>query len=258
MNNEVFIITGASTGIGYELARECAAGGHDLVIVARSEERLQTVARELAERYGRRVEARTCDLACPDELEKLCSWLEVQEFKITGLINNAGFGLSGPFSAQDPKRVLAMLQTNMVSLTLLTRRVLPGMLERKHGRILNIGSLAGFLPGPWMACYYASKAYVNSFSEALAEELRGSGVTVSCLCPGPTRTPFIDKAGISGSVLFSTLPMKPASVARTGYRAMMNGRPLMIAGVRNFLTAQSLRYSPRFAVRRISALLNRV
>ena len=148
-----------------------------------------------------------------------------------------------------------MLQTNVVNLTLLTRRLLPGMLARGRGRILNVGSLAGFLPGPGMAGYYASKAYVNSFSEALAEELRGTGVTVSCLCPGTTRTPFIGKAGVDTTPLFKLLPMDPAAVARTGYRAMMNGRPLVIAGLRNFLIAQSFRCSPRFAVRRISAAL---
>lgn len=258
MNSNVFLITGASTGIGYELARECANNGHNLVILARSAERLKKVAQELTQCSGQRIEIKVCDLSYPEAVEDLGTWLNEQEFIIDGLINNAGVGLSGQLAVQDPDRILAMLQTNIVSLTLLTRRILPGMVKRKRGRILNTGSLAGFLPGPWMACYFASKAYVNSFSEALSEELRGTGVTVSCLCPGVTYTPFISKSNVESSLLFRMFPMQAATVARVGYRAMMSGRPLVVAGVHNFLTAQSLRCSPRFMVRRLSAMLNRV
>ncbi len=251
------LITGASTGIGHALARECAAHGHDLVIVARSGERLQQVAHELAERYGRQVEPRVCDLARPEAPEALVAWLREREFIVETLINNAGIGLSGPFQEQEVEQLLGMLQLNILSLTLLTRRLLPQMLERRQGRILNVGSLAGFLPGPWMAVYSASKAYVNSFSEALVEELRGTGVSVSCLCPGATRTPFVDKSGMGHSLLFKLLPMDPASVARIGYRALYSGRPLVLAGLRNLLVAQSFRVTPRALVRRISAMLNR-
>ena len=251
------LITGASTGIGCELARECAAHGHDLIIVARSGERLQQIADELAERYGRQVETRVCDLARPEAPEELVAWLKEREFIVETLINNAGIGLSGRFQDQDAEQFLGMLQLNILSLTLLTRLLLPQMLERRQGRILNVGSLAGFLPGPGMAVYFASKAYVNSFSEALAEELRGTGVSVSCLCPGATRTPFIDKAGVGGTLLFKLLPMDPASVARIGYRALYNGRTLVISGWRNLLVAQSFRVTPRLLLRRISAILNR-
>jgi len=231
------LITGASSGIGLEFSRLLAREGYDLVLVARSEDKLRALARELG-----RGSIVIADLTSSDAPQKI--------FDASGpvdvLINNAGYGLSGPFAETDLQKELQMIQVNVAALTHLTKLFLRPMLARRSGHILNVASTAAFQPGPLMAVYYASKAYVLSFSEAIADELRGTGVSVTALCPGPTATGFAEVAGMSSSRLFKLMkPMSSAEVARYGVRAMHRGKRVAIPGVTNKLLMQSLRVSPR-------------
>jgi short-subunit dehydrogenase len=242
----VALITGASQGIGYELAKCFAGDGHDLVLVARDPRRLENAAAEISAAFG--VEARpiALDLSKAEDARRLIEQLEGSGIAIDVLVNNAGFGLYGEFASSDLQSDLEMMRLNMESLAVLTRLFLPQMLERGRGRILNVGSTAGFQPGPLMALYYASKAFVLSFSEALANELRGSGVSVCVLCPGPTRTGFQDRAGIGA--LFRRGVMSAAQVAAIGYRDFKRGKTTIIPGLRNKLLAFSVRFAPRSLV----------
>jgi uncharacterized protein len=249
------LITGASAGIGRELARLFAADAHDLVLVARRLPELQALCTELEQRYHVKARAVACDLASNDQLNEL--FREVRDLQLDYLVNNAGFGGVGSCAELPADRQIAMIELNVMAVVRLTREILPRMLARGRGRILNIGSTAGFQPGPYMATYYASKAFVNSFSEALAYETRGSGVSVTLSCPGPTHTEFGALSGVDKSRLFQLGAANAATVARGAYRAMNCGRPLVVHGFLNSLLVQSLRISPRFLVRAITALLNR-
>jgi len=189
------LITGASAGIGDEFARQLAMRAQSLVLVARREERLNELREELQHRNAQlNVHVRAVDLCDKSQIDDLIAWLERDKINIDCLINNAGLGDYGSFATSDPERNGRIIQVNIVALTLLTRRLLPQMIARKRGAILNVSSSAGFLPIPGMAVYGASKAYVNSLSEALRAELRGTGVTVTALCPGPVHTEFGDVA----------------------------------------------------------------
>jgi uncharacterized protein len=249
------LITGASAGIGRELARLFAADGHDLVLVARRLPELQALSAELERQHRVKARAVACDLASPSALETLLS--EVRGLELEYLVNNAGFGTCGPFAESVAEREAAMVQLNVSALLQLTRCVLPKMLERRRGRILNVGSTAGFQPGPYMATYYATKAFVNSFSEALSFEVRGTGVSVTVSCPGPTTTEFGAVSGVDKTRLFSLGAASAGSVASAAYRAMHQGRPLAVHGFMNRLTVQLLRISPRAWVRAVTAALNR-
>ena len=249
------LITGASAGIGRELARLFAADGHDLVLVARRLPELQALCVELEQRHPIKARAVACDLGSPSELAALLS--EVRGLELDYLVNNAGFGTVGAFAELPAEREAAMIDLNVKALVRLTREVLPSMLERHQGSILNIGSTAGFQPGPYMATYYATKAFVNSFSEALVYELRGTGVSVTLSCPGPTLTEFGAVSGVDKSRLFKLGAATAASVARAAYRAMQRRRPMIVHGFLNFLLVQSLRVTPRALVRAITGLLNR-
>jgi uncharacterized protein len=247
------LITGASGGIGLELARLCAKDGHDLVLVARNEAKLQEVAKYLNGMYRSRVEVIPADLAQPGQARAIMHAVSDLGMAVDVLVNNAGFGEWGLFGREDPLQVLAMLQVNIVALTELTRLVLPRMVSQHRGRILNLSSTAAFAPGPLMAVYYASKAYVLLFSEAIGNELRGTGVTVTALCPGPTRTGFAERAGVKGTNLFegpNVMEVQPVALA--GYRAMRRGRAVVVPGLFNKLLIFSIRISPRFAVTRIT------
>ena len=239
------LITGASGGIGEDLARLVAAGGADVALVARNAERLRALGAELEARYRIKATIIVQDLAAPDATERVMDVTGRQRPEIDILINNAGFGLLGAFAEMPKADVQQMLQLNIVTLALLARAVLPGMLQRKTGRILNIASTAAFQPGPFMAAYYASKAFVLSLSEALSNEVAGTGVTVTCLCPGPTRTGFQDRARVGDSRLMQLGLMDSAAVAREGYDAMMAGRSLVIPGLTNKIGVQALRLAPR-------------
>jgi short-subunit dehydrogenase len=182
--------------------------------------------------------------------------LAAEEITIDVLVNNAGFGALGPFDQLDAARQVEMVEVNVAALTHLTRLVLPGMIERKKGGVINVGSTAGFQAGPYMAVYYATKAYVISFSEALHDELAGRGVKVTCLCPGPTATEFAAAAQLEKSRMFKMRPMTAAEVARIGYRAFRRGKLLVVTGWMNYLGTLGARYSPRFVARGIAKWLN--
>jgi hypothetical protein len=251
------IVTGASSGIGLELARLLAADRHHVTLVARDRDRLERLAGELKATYGREAAVIVADLAEPGAPEAIVRQIEGAGRDVAVLVNNAGLGSQGPFAAAELTRELAIIQVNVTALAHLTGLVLPGMVRRGSGRIFNVASTAGFQPGPLMATYYASKAFVVSFSEALAGELRGSGVTVTCLCPGPTRTDFQRRAGMHGIRIASGLPpmMEAATVARAGYRALRRGARLSIPGLLNRLGVFSLRLAPR---RLVTAVVRRM
>jgi short-subunit dehydrogenase len=256
MTKQTALITGASAGLGREYARLFAKDGHDLVLVARRRERLDELARELVEAHGTTCMVVTADLATPGAGQRIADQVQAAGRTVDFLVNNAGFGRRGPFAQSDVRPQLEMIDVNVRALVELTRLFLPGMLQRRQGRILNIASMAGFVPGPFMATYYASKAFVLSFTEALAQELHGTGVTATASCPGPTSTEFGEVAGSSKSNLFKRHLADAASVARHGYRAMLAGKVVAIPGLQNKLSVQSVRIAPRAAVRAISAKLN--
>jgi short-subunit dehydrogenase len=243
------LITGASSGIGKVLADECAAHGHDLVLVARDRAKLDQLAGELASTHGIRVEVISCDLAQPNAPDELFTELTRRGIDVDILINNAGLGLYGPFLETALSHELAMIQLNVVALTALTKRALPPMVARGRGRVLNVASTAAFQPGPLMAVYFATKAFVLSLSEALSNELEGTGVTVTALCPGPTETGFQAGAKMEASKLVQGRQlMSAAEVARIGYRALLAGRRVVVPGIMNKLMASSTRFLPRSTV----------
>ncbi|MBU3758825.1 MAG: SDR family oxidoreductase [Candidatus Omnitrophica bacterium] len=239
------LVTGASFGIGLEMARELAARGHNLVLAARNIEKLREVSRELSS-ASIRVEILQTDLSQSGAARALYDELKRRGIKIDILINNAGSGIHGHFTDMDWQAVSAMLRLNIESLTELTHLFLRDFLEARAGRILNVASTAAFQPGPLMACYYASKAFVLSFSEALCEELRDSAVTVTALCPGPTHSEFQKRAGMGHVELFTRFSMKTRQVARDGVQAMLKGKRLVVSGWLNNLLVFLIRFSPRF------------
>ncbi|MGA2377076.1 MAG: SDR family oxidoreductase [Candidatus Sulfotelmatobacter sp.] len=247
------LITGASGGIGYELARLFARDRYNLVLVARSAEKLDQVAAELQSQFGIAVKTVGLDLAVAPAVKFLFDQLQREGLEIDVLINNAGFGGFGEFDGMPEDEILGQIHLNIAALTQLTRLFLPPMLARHSGKVMNVASTAAFQPGPLMAVYYATKAYVLSFSEALANEVAGSGVVVSCFCPGATDTGFAKRAGTENSRLFRKLrPMNAEVVARDGYRGLMAGRTIVISGMQNWLVAESVRFAPRKMVTAIS------
>jgi len=245
------LITGASFGIGTELARIFAREGYNLVLVARTGDRLRQLASELEKAHSARSLILASDLSAPGAAAYVLDQTTRAGITVDVLVNNAGFGQFGFFAVNDLEECLQQIQLNVTTLTHLTRLYLPGMIERRSGRILNVASTAAFQPGPLMAVYYATKAYVLNLSEAIANELQGTGVTVTCLCPGPTATEFAKRAGTAGSRLLKFGEMDAHTVAEDGYRALMAGKPLVISGFRNWLAAQSVRFSPRSVVIRV-------
>lgn len=253
MAKNTALITGASGGIGYELAQLFAQDGYDLIIIARGADKLKQVADELQKQFGISVKPITLDLSLPSAPQELFDQLQREEIAIDILVNNAGYAKYGEFADMPMEDALGQIQLNISTLTVLTKLFLTPMRERRSGKIMNVASTAGFQPGPLMSVYYATKAYVISFSEALANELQGSGVTVTCFCPGATDTGFQYRAGNENSRLFKTLgPMNVKRVARDGYRGLMKGRTLIISGFKNKLTAFSVRIAPRKLATHIS------
>ncbi len=247
------LITGASGGIGYELAKLFARDHYNLVLVARSTEKLNQVAAELQSQFQVTVKTVALDLASPPAATFLFDQMQREGIAVDVLVNNAGFGSFGEFAGMPEEEILGQIHLNITALTHLTRRFLSPMLARRSGKIMNVASTAAFQPGPLMAVYYATKAYVLSFSEALANEVAGSGVMVSCFCPGATDTGFAKRARTEDSRLFKKLrPMNAEVVAQDGYRGLMAGQTMVISGVQNWLVAESVRFAPRKMVTAIS------
>jgi short-subunit dehydrogenase len=252
MSATAVLITGASGGIGYELAKLFARDHHNLVLVARSADKLAQVANEL-QAHGVTVKTIALDLAATPAPKFLFDQLQCEGIAIEILVNNAGFGAFGEFAQMPTEEILGQIDLNTRALTELTRLFLPPMIARRSGRIMHVASTAAFQPGPLMAVYYATKAYVLSFSEAIANELSDTGVTVTCFCPGATHTDFAKRAGMENSRLFKQVgAMSAENVALDGYRAVMEGRGLAISGAHNWLVAQSTRFAPRKMVTAIS------
>jgi short-subunit dehydrogenase len=251
------LVTGASSGIGRELARLLAADGYQLVLVARNRKRLEETAAEL-ERDGLRIAVLTANLSEPGGADELFGKVVEAGIQVDVLVNNAGFATNGPYSRNDMQREMEMIQLNVTALAALTRLALPGMIERRRGRILNVASTAAFQPGPYMAVYYATKAFVLSFSEAIAKELQGTRVTVTTVCPGPVRTAFQDRAGIQhAAVAGDWIIMNAAPVARAAYGGMLKGKRVVIPGLFNKLHWFGIRFIPRDVLLRIIASLNK-
>jgi hypothetical protein len=256
LTGKTALVTGASVGIGRDLAECFAANGHHLVITARNRQQLSDLAARLRQQHGINVEVIDKDLSLPGTPQELFDQIQARGIAIDFLVNNAGFGTHGKFADSDVAAQLAMLQVNVAALTHLCRLFLPPMLARRSGRMLNVASTAAFQAGPLMAVYYASKAYVVSFSEALAAENHRQGVTVTALCPGPTITEFQKRAGMTNSRLFRANSLSSAEVARIGYRAMMSGRRIAIAGLSNRLLVLGAKLAPRRVTTAIAKKLN--
>ena len=240
------VITGASGGIGLEFARLAARDGHDLVLVARSGAKLEEIAKELGRRHDVRASAVVADLAVPGAATTVFRSLGGAPIDV--LVNNAGVAGLGRFAVERSLADdLAMIQLDITSLVELTGLALPGMTERGQGGILNVASTAAYLPGPLQAVYFASKAFVKSFSEALTEECRGTGVRVTALCPGPVQTGFTAAAGLEGTRLMRPSPsqMSAAQVARAGWDGLRAGRAVVVPGLRTKVAMQALRLTPR-------------
>jgi hypothetical protein len=251
--NQTALITGASAGLGYEFAKLFARDKYNLVLVARSGPKLDELAEQLRQRHGVSVKTIPLDLGLPRVAQDLFEETQRAGVHVDILVNNAGYGKSGEFAAIPVEEEYGQIQLNVTALTLLTKLYLGPMLERRSGKIMNVASTAAFQPGPLMAVYYATKAYVLSFSEAIADELRSSGVQVTCFCPGATLTEFQKRAETENSRLFKQLaPMDAKTVAEDGYRALMAGKSLAISGFKNWLVAESVRFAPRKWVTAIS------
>jgi len=254
-DNTTALVTGASSGIGAELARIHAEHGGDLVLVARRADRLEALKAELEQARGITAHAIAKDLSDPEAPQQIHDELAARDIRIDYLINNAGFGNGGFFHEQDWTRNEAMIKVNVVALAALTRLFVPGMMTRGRGRILNVASMAGFLPGPLQAVYYATKAFVVSFSEATNNELAGTGVTVTALCPGPVDTEFIEQANLREAKGFART-VSARGVAEAGYHAMLKGKPIIVPGIVNKLIVHLLlRLTPRQQATAISRAL---
>ncbi len=252
------LITGASTGIGYALSRCFAADHHDLILVARQEQKLHAVAEELRGTFGVSAHVIVADLAQPDAPRKLADAVQANVLTVDFLVNNAGFGLGGSFTETALAAELEMIQVNIASLVYLTKLFLPTMIERKSGRIMNVASTAAFQPGPFMAVYYATKAFVLSFSEAISNELSGTGVTVTALCPGPTASDFQARANIQETRLVKSKLMglmSAEAVAQIGYRGLLNGKRVVVPGLMNKMGVQGTRLTPRRLSTQIARML---
>jgi uncharacterized protein len=239
------LITGASSGIGKALAENFAKDGYHLVLAARGIAKMQALADELQKRYGVTVTVIGADLETNDGAAKLHADIKAKGISVSALANNAGYGTFGEFKDSALAPELAMMQLNMNTVVVLTKLFMPDLLATR-GKLLNTASTAAFQPGPYMAVYYATKAFVLSFSEAIAAELEGTGVTVTALCPGPTASGFQDKADMGASALVKGKKLPTADeVAAAGYKAMQRGQRVYIPGAMNWLMAQSLRITPR-------------
>lgn len=250
------LITGASAGLGEGFARALAAEGKSLILTARRVDRLDALAAGLRA-TGVAVDVFAADLADPAAPAKLVADISAAGLTIDTLINNAGFGLRGPVADLDAEQQLGMIDVNCRALVALSRGVLPGMIAAGQGGILNVASSAAFQPGPWMSVYYATKAFVLSFSEGLHEEVKQQGVRVAALCPGPTRTEFAEVAGMRDSALFERFAVDPDSVVRNGLKALADNQAVKVSGAMNTMMAEAIRFTPRGIARRMAGALQK-
>lgn len=255
--NPTALITGATGGLGREFAAQLAAYGYDLVLAGRDAPALREMADALRAKHGCGTHVVTADLAASGAAAALAKDALALAPEIDLLVNNAGFGGYGPFAETDAERDAGMIRVNAEALTVLTRLLLPGMLARKRGRVLNVASTAAYQPGPLMAVYYATKAYVSSFSLALSQELRGTGVTVTCFSPGPTKTGFAKAANLGRSTLFRHYVMEAPRAVRIGLAACMAGKPEIIPGLRNKFLSFCTRLITRPMAARVAAYVQR-
>jgi uncharacterized protein len=257
-SSETVLVTGASSGIGLELVKCFAADGCRMVLLARNTAALETLAGELRQAHQVEVLVMTADLSLPQTPALVFQEMQGRGVAVDVLVNNAGFGANGTFAGLPLQRQLEMIQVNVAALTALTGLFLPGMIKRRRGGVLNVGSVAGFLPGPGMAIYFATKAFVLSFSEALAEEVAGTGVTVTALCPGPTESNFGNVARGLTSHRVKTVKMTAQTVANYGYGAFRQGKLVAISGWRNRFLVFLIRITPRGLVRKMAKLFNQI
>lgn len=255
--NNIALITGATRGLGYEFSKLFASNGTDLFLTARNSERLDSICRDLSERYSVNVDYIAVDLSQPMAANKIIEELNKKKLEINILVNNAGFNVYGEFNKTSLSDELEMIQLNLVSLTILTKLLLPNMIKKGSGKILNIGSTGSFVPGPLNAVYCATKAFVLSFSEAIAEELSGTGVTCTVLCPGATKTEFANRAGMENVKLFK-IPgavMNANVVAKIGYNALFKGKRQITPGFSNKLLVLSTYFTPRTIMAKLTKTL---
>lgn len=256
MAKETVLITGASSGIGMGLAKLFAADGSDLVLVARREDRLNELAEELKSEHGIEVHVLPKDLSKKTSPNEIFNHLKKEKIEIDVLVNNAGFGSRGMVSELDTDLQVDMVQVNAAALTHLTSLFLPGIIERGQGGILNVGSLAGFQPGPYLAVYFATKAYVLSFTEALAEEISNPNIKISCFAPGPVKTEFGEKSDLEDSLLFKVSLMDLEPAVKAGYEGFRKGKTIVIPGLKQQIVPFLNRFTPRLIVRKIAKKLN--
>jgi len=256
MAKETVLITGASSGIGMGLAKLFAADGSDLVLVARREDRLNELAEKLKSEHGIEVHVLPKDLSKKTSPKEIFNHLKKEKIEIDVLVNNAGFGSRGMVSELDTDLQVDMVQVNAAALTHLTSLFLPGIIERGQGGILNVGSLAGFQPGPNLAVYFATKAYVLSFTEALAEEISNPNIKVSCFAPGPVKTEFGEKSDLEDSLLFKLSLMDLEPAVKAGYEGFRKGKTIVIPGLKQQIVPFLNRFTPRLIVRKIAKKLN--
>ena len=245
MGTERTLITGGSVGIGAALANVFAEHGHDLILVSRNREKLERTAREIEQKHRVQVACIADDLSDSGGARRVYDEVSRRGLNVDHLVNNAGVGLFGKFEKTDLDVELKMIQLNVSSPVELTKRFLPQMIQRRRGRILNVASTAAFVPGPWMSIYYATKAFLLSFSEAIDYELKESGISVTTLCPGPTESEFKVRAGSQRSRLFDAFVMDAPTVARAGYDGLMSGKIVVVPGLRNKLVPVAARLIPR-------------
>lgn len=249
------LITGASSGIGYELATLFAREKHNIVLVARREEKLNEIARTLEQNYNVKAHALIIDLCKSQSAQEIYDWVRKNDLRIDFLVNNAGFVVYGSFSGTRWEDELRMMQLHMETATHLIKLFLQDMIRNKRGRILNVGSIGSYVPGPYVSVYCATKSYLLSLSEALAEELRGSGVTITTLCPGGTKTEFEENAIRKQSIKPSSRGMEAEKVARIAYRALMKGKRIVVPGLLNKIQVFAIRFLPRALVTRLTGMM---
>lgn len=252
------LITGASSGIGFDLAKEFARADHNVIMVARNSQKLEDVKTKLSQKYPDvKIQAIVCDLSDSSNVFELVAKTEKHNWEVEILVNNAGFATNGFFASLDTQKELAQLHTNVTALALLTKLYLPKMLAENNGKILNVASTAAFVPGPFMAMYYATKAFVHSFSVALSKELEVTGVDVSVLCPGGTKTDFFDSANMHKTRMVKNADMMTSKeVAKQGYDGLMNNQRVIIPGFRNKFLIFMVKFLPLSLILNITAYLD--